>query len=156
MSLQLFSKLHAEGGYDIFIFMNTIGKFTPLIIIFAIVGILAAGYFDYKYIKAQKEITAIKTDPTTIQKAATIEAQKLVDQVSKLMELPKGETPTIATVTDVGKLKDQPFFVRAKNGDKVLIYTNAKKAVLYDPATNKIVDVAPVNLGSSSSSAGIK
>lgn len=33
-----------------------------------------------------------------------------------------------------------------KNGDKVLIYVKAKKAILYDPAKNIIVDVAPVNI----------
>ncbi len=62
------------------------------------------------------------------------------------MELPSGETPTVAAVSDVSKLQGQQFFVNAKNGDQVLIYSNAKKAILYRPSTNKIIEVGPVNL----------
>lgn len=71
----------------------------------------------------------------------------LIAEVGKLMFLPENETPTVATVSDPSKLKDQSFFVDAKEGDKVLIYTNAKKAILYDPSAKKIVNVAPINLG---------
>lgn len=76
-----------------------------------------------------------------------LEVESLVAQVGRLMELPD-EQPTVATVTDVEKLKNQPFFAKSQNGDKVLIFTNAKKAVLYRPSTNLIIDVAPVTLGS--------
>lgn len=73
---------------------------------------------------------------------------KLISKISELILLPKDETPTIATVTDPEKLKDQPFFAQAKTGDNVLIYTKAKKAVLYNPSEHKIVEVAPLNIGS--------
>jgi len=75
------------------------------------------------------------------------ETKKYIAMVAKLMILPTDETPTLATVSDAEKLKNQPFFANAANGDKVLIYTNAKKAILYRPSINKIIDVAPVNIG---------
>ena len=75
------------------------------------------------------------------------EVKKVVAQVGKLILLPEGETPTIATVSDPSALKNQAFFADAKKGDKVLIYTNAKKAILYDPVIKKIINVAPVNTG---------
>lgn len=78
---------------------------------------------------------------------AVNETNKLIADVGKLLVLPEGETPTIATVSDLEKLKSQPFFINAKNGDKVLIYTNAKKAILYDPVAHKIIEVAPINIG---------
>ena len=67
----------------------------------------------------------------------------VVDKVGKLMILP-GETATIATVTDVTKLNSQVFFKNAKNGDKVLIFTAAGKAILYRPGINKIIEVTAV------------
>lgn len=81
------------------------------------------------------------------QKNAVNDLNKTILLVGKLMVLPVDETPTLATVSDPAKLKDQPFFANAKTGDKVLIYSNARKAILYSPLLNKIVEVAPVNLG---------
>ena len=86
----------------------------------------------------------LKKNPQVL---AEQEIQALVDKVSRLIVLPEGEMPTIATVSDPEKLKDQAFFAKAQKGDKVLIYTNAKKAILYSPSTNKIVEVAPINIG---------
>lgn len=77
--------------------------------------------------------------------------QELIDtiaDVSKLMVLPTNETPTLATVSDPEKLKDQAFFAQAKVGDKVLIYTQARKAILYSPSKNMIIEVSPLNINS--------
>lgn len=82
------------------------------------------------------------------QGAAAIQAQvdATTAKVGKLIVLPTDEKPTVATVTDASKVKDQTFFQNAKNGDVVLIYTKAQKAILYDPAENMIVEVGAVNI----------
>jgi len=84
----------------------------------------------------------------TLKANPTIEAQKeteaLVATVGKLMELPTDETPTVATIADKEKLKDQPFFAKAENGDKLLAFTQAMQAILYRPSSNKIINVAPI------------
>jgi len=90
---------------------------------------------------------SLQNDPQASLQDTVNETNKLVADVGKLLVLPEGETPTIATVSDLEKLKSQPFFANAKNGDKVLIYTNAKKAILYDPVAHKIIEVAPINIG---------
>ncbi|MEO7364045.1 MAG: hypothetical protein ABIV43_00865, partial [Candidatus Saccharimonadales bacterium] len=59
--------------------------------------------------------------------------------------VPADETPTVATVSNVEKLKGQTFFANAQIGDKVIVYVNAKQAILYRPSTNQIVTMAPVN-----------
>lgn len=110
------------------------------IVIVIILGV--GGYFFYKNQTPQVN----PNDP----QAAQEEVRKLVAEVGKLIDLPQGEDPTIATVTDVEKLQGQPFFAKAKNGDKVLIYANARKAILYDLQAKRIIDVAPINIGSPS------
>lgn len=111
-----------------------------------VVAVVAAGGLAYYF---YDQAAAIKKDPNKI---AREETANLVAQVGKLIVLPEGETPTVATVSDPEKLKDQPFFSKAKTGDKVLIYTNAKKALLYDVENKKIVEVAPINIGAPAAS----
>jgi hypothetical protein len=77
--------------------------------------------------------------------ATAAETRSLIDSVGKLIELPTSEQPRLATVTDVTQLAGQPFFAHAKNGDKVLIYAQAGKAILYRESINKIIEVSPVS-----------
>lgn len=97
-------------------------------------------YFFNKYKKTQ----TLLNNPTL---AAKEEVKKITDQVSKLMMLPAKEEPIVVTVLDKKKLKDQDFFKNAENGDKVIVYSVSKQAILYRPSINKIIQVAPLNLG---------
>lgn len=85
-----------------------------------------------------------KKSTTNTNTASQAEVASLVKKVGKLIVLPTEETPTVATVSDPAALKDQAFFAEAKKGDKVLIYSNAKKAILYDPVANKVITIAPL------------
>ncbi len=115
--------------------------FFPLVILTAIIAIALGVYSFNQYQKAQKLIK----NPS---EANVLEIKELVKKVGNLIELPS-EAPTIATVSDITKLKTQPFFAKAMNGDKVLIYTNSKKAIIYRPSTNKIIEVSTINLNNS-------
>lgn len=86
----------------------------------------------------------LKSNPKTLQKAQTEESNQLKQKVSKLIDLPKDESATVATVEDKDKLKDQPFFKDAQNGDKLLIFPQAKKAVLYREKDNRLINVGPI------------
>ncbi len=108
---------------------------TTILILF----VLALGTAIYFY----RQVSVLKQNP---QAAAQEEAEDLVSKVGRLIVLPKDEVPTIATVSDPDKLKDQPFFAKAKIGDKVLLYSQAKKAYLYDPVANRILEVAPITV----------
>lgn len=128
--------------------MNLNYKLVVPIAILVLAVIAGSGYYLY----SQNQKSPSGQNPPSAQE----EVKGLVSEVGKLIDLPTGEDPTVATVTDIEKLKDQPFFANAKNGDKVLIYTQAKKAILYDPNSKKILEVAPVNIGSDSAKASIK
>ena len=116
---------------------NFIQKYIVLILVVLVV--VLAGATTYFYKKSTGE------DAQARESAA--EAKSLTKKVGKLMVLPDDETPTIATVSDPEALRDQAFFIGAKVGDKVLIYSNSKKAILFDPKQNKIINIAPLNAG---------
>lgn len=112
------------------------------ILIFLTILVLAsvpAYYFYNQYEKTKK----LLQNPDA---AAKEELKATVEKVGKLMDLPK-EQPTLATVSDKTKLKDQPFFANSQNGDQVLLYTEKKIAILYRPSINKIIAVAPIDIG---------
>jgi hypothetical protein len=96
-------------------------------------ALAVAGYFYYQY-RHSAQIADAK------------EIADLSQEIGQFMILPEGETPTLATVTDREKLAEQPFFQKAENGDKVLIYSQTGRAILYRPSQKKIVDVTTVNI----------
>jgi hypothetical protein len=116
----------------------------PLLLLVLLIGL--ASYS----IKSQRETRALQQQLSELQSknpsANQEEVKQVIAEVSKVYELPVDETPTLATISDKEKLQDVPFFAKAENGDKVLIYVNARKALLYRPTTHKLVDVAAVNL----------
>jgi cell division protein FtsB len=101
---------------------------------------------DNKNLKQQ--VSQLNANP---QIAVQKQTQSLIDNVAKLMQLPTGETPTVASVSDASQAKQQSaFFNNAQNGDKVLMYVKAGEAILYRPSTNKIILVAPLTFTGSS------
>ncbi len=112
--------------------------FNLVIPLLALGGIALAAYY-------YNQLQTLKSDPQVL---AEQEAKEWAEKIGKLILLPEGETPTLATVSDPEALKkDQPFFNQAEAGDKVLIYTTARKAILYSVSKSKIIEVAPVNIG---------
>lgn len=108
--------------------IKPLSKVITILILFSAIG--TATYFYYQYKKA-------------VATPNLAETEQITKAISKFMELPN-EHPSLVTVTDEMKLKQQPFFQNAQNGDKVLIFQNAKRAILYRPATKKVIDVAPI------------
>jgi hypothetical protein len=131
---------------------NKSGKMTGMRVfgtLLLIAAIAVAVIFGIKWHNANERANKLAKDPQAVARQTVADT---VTAVGKLTVLPNGETPTLATVTDITKLKEQPFFANAQNGDKVLIYTQAKKAYLYRPTTNKVINIAPLVIGNGSSS----
>jgi hypothetical protein len=110
------------------------------LVIAAFVLITAAAVYFYL------QTVKLKKTPADV---AAAQVKDTVAKVSRLILLPQGETPTLASVSDPSLLKSQTFFDKSQKGDQVLIYSNAKEAILYRPSTNMVINVAPVNIGAS-------
>lgn len=107
--------------------------------------ISTTGYFYTQVQKNHRELSALKTTPQPTPPTGNVQ---IVNAVSKLIELPPVQPDDIIPIKDKSLLKDQPFFDQAKNDDVLLVYRTIKKAVLYRPSTNKIVDVTTINISS--------
>jgi len=68
----------------------------------------------------------------------------IISRVFEMYLIPGEETPTVATVTDPEVLKEKLFFTSSLKGDKVLIFTNLGKAILYRPSIDKIIETISV------------
>lgn len=118
--------------------------FVNIKFLLVLLAVLAAILGTVYVAKSKPELLGIPKDQQIVDSQADI--SNLIKEVGKIIVLPDGETPTVATVTDLEKVKNQDFFARAQNGDKILIYPKAKKAFLYRPSEKKIIEVGMVNI----------
>jgi hypothetical protein len=113
--------------------INKIGMLVIGVVALVLIGAVATSVYFYRKANTNPQEDAAKDLANTIK------------LVGKHIVLPTDEQPTMATVSDPAKLKDQSFFANAKKGDKVLIYADSRKAILYNPETDRVVEVAPIN-----------
>jgi hypothetical protein len=98
-----------------------------------VIAVVAGGVFGVKYVI--ENIINKKDD--------TVQVLKDVKQIFPYL-LPS-EVPTVATVTDVSKLGGQEFFRNAQNGDRVLVFSVAKIAIIYRNSSRAIVNFGPIS-----------
>lgn len=113
-----------------------------LLILVALGGSGAGIYYYYQY----QSLLARTNDPN-------IAVKDLLGKIGKLIDLPSDEQPTVATVTNPDLIKSQSFFAKAKKGDRVILYPNARLAILYDEEANKIINFGTINVGTATGSA---
>ncbi len=117
------------------------------VLLFLLVAVSAMAVFSQiRYQSTREELETLRSDP---QAKVRAETEELIAKISILTDLPQDEVPMIATVSDASVLQDQSFFRNAQNGDKILVYTQASRAVLYRPSTNKVIEVGPVDINKS-------
>lgn len=114
-------------------------KKMSLIVLVVIASALALGYF-----KALRDIAHLRT-PEGSAGVDRQEVSELLEQVRRLILLPEGEVPLVATVQDAEALiREQSFYLGVRNGNKLLVYGSARKAIIYDPERDILVNVGPV------------
>lgn len=103
--------------------------------------LLVAGATAYG-IKRNPEVLGLLKGPEDIAR----DERNFIAEVGRSINLPSDEKPSIVTVSDVEKLANQPFFKNAKQDDKVLIYSNNKKIILYRPSERRVIEAGTVNI----------
>ena len=119
-------------------------KLSYVIIVFFAIAVLVGGFFGYREYMDLRQENQRLSNP---EEAAKTDIERTKEQVGQLIVLPDGEEPTVANVVDVSKLEGQEFFKNAENGDKLLVYQEAQKAILYRPSIDKIIEVSTIDLG---------
>ncbi len=126
------------------IFLRFVRQFFLPIIIAAVLVLLGLSFEAGRYsvYLAHPELSA--QDQVSI----------ILQKVGMLIQLPSGETPTMATIKDAATAKEgQPFLANAQNGDILIVYQTAQTALLYRPSTNKLIAVGPVSAAAGNQSA---
>jgi len=121
-------------------------KFINIVFIFFILIMIILGFLFFDKIKKVRNDYLDKKEFTN---NIVKDNNDLLIKISNIYQFPSEEEPTIATVSDPSLLKDQSFFLKSEIGDKVLFFTKAKKAILYRPSTDKILDIVSISSGSS-------
>ncbi|CAN5186755.1 hypothetical protein BH11PAT4_BH11PAT4_5200 [soil metagenome] len=124
---------------------NSLSTLTIIVAASLVGASLVVGAFYVGLIPGSKPVVS-SPSPTP-----QLEIDQILGKIDGVIELPRGEVPSLATVTDPEKLEKQAFFAAAEVGDKVLLYTKAGRAVLYRPKTGRVIEIGPFVLTNPSS-----
>ncbi|HZM63503.1 MAG TPA: hypothetical protein VFB59_00030 [Candidatus Saccharimonadales bacterium] len=79
---------------------------------------------------------AVDANPKTVE-------ERTIQRINEMVEAPS-EKPSVVTVSDASKLTNKELANRAKNDDKLLIYTENKRIIIFRPLSDKIVDMLTI------------
>lgn len=127
--------------------MQSWAHMTPkrfILIVVLVVLLIAGGVGYYFWSRDTFDRNAITTGASG-EELTDDDVAELIEAVSKHIILPQGEEPVAAKIIDVDELlKTQQFYRGAINGDILLIYQTAAKAILYSPSRDMLVNVGPI------------
>lgn len=116
------------------------GRFLLVVLILA--TMVGFAWYFVKYQQAKQQISYLSSAEGR-QEVDKKAIDEVINEVKKHIILPDTEVPTLATIEDAESLaQQQPFFSGAKNGDKILIYSD--RAFIYSPERGLLVNVGPV------------
>lgn len=115
------------------------GPKTIIIVLAAGALLVAAGFFAWQsFLKPKDQIA---------ENQATL--QRVKAQAGAIFMLPEGD-PVLIQIQDKQKLSGQPFYEKAEDGDYVLVYENAKYAIIFREKTKQVINANTIALGGES------
>lgn len=101
--------------------------------------ILTASLYQHNQL-LKKQLTSLESELKVTQETPE-DTKALLAEISTFMDLPKNEDPTVATVINAEELKTRPFFQKSQNGDRVVVYAQSGKAILYRQTEKRIIEI---------------
>ncbi len=101
-----------------------------ILVLLLLAAISASAWLFIKYREA------IEANPKT-------DEQRTIQQVADIIEAPD-EQPSVVTVLDASKLANKDLAERARDDDKLLVYAEHKRVVIFRPSSGKIVDMLTI------------
>ena len=109
-----------------------------LIIVVALIIVVGGGAF---YMQTQNEAYQ--------QKRAEAKINSMLKKVERLVLLPEDEVPAVFDINEPETLiEQQAFFRGVEAGDKLLVFPETNKAIIYSPKKNQIINIGPVTFDS--------
>jgi len=110
-----------------------------------VVGFLACWAWNYFYPSTSGKPANGAAAANVVTQVTGNAVGNAVSALSKLLVLPTGETPLVYSIGDAATLANyQAFYSGAQNGDLIIIYQKAAKAIVYSPSRNMIENVGPI------------
>ncbi|OGG03876.1 hypothetical protein A2Z33_00730 [Candidatus Gottesmanbacteria bacterium RBG_16_52_11] len=127
---------------------RSVGLGIVFILLIGVIAVTGKLYWD-----SRNQLLELKEDlsgnPSPAQAATDAE---VIERVRAHMVMPDG-TPKVITVTGVADLRaEQPFFAKAQEGDKLLVYPQS--VILYSPTLDRVVEVAQIRYNQPTPSPG--
>lgn len=123
------------------------GVFNLLLIVGIIAAIALFAWAEQQRRATEGRLQQTKQELEEVKKSTRAGGEELAKQVLEKLrthiDIPTEPNPTVATIVDVERLREANEFYRsADNGDHLII--TDRRAILYDPDRNIILDVVPV------------
>jgi len=103
---------------------------------FGLVIALLMAYAIYTTIQYQ----ALKKNPAVTNEDTN---KRILTSLGKILKLPDDESPQVAAVEDKSKLGSDVFFKDVENGDFLVVYSKARRIIVYRESNNQIINQGP-------------
>lgn len=124
-------------------------KLTTVVVLLVLLGLAAGSAYLYmKYDETQQKVEQLSTVQGQEELNKT-QTEQLLGEMRQMILLPTDEDPAVATIIDINQLNSNEFYKDAQNGDRVIVYSNAKKAYIYRPESKIIVNVGSFSVEAS-------
>lgn len=122
-------------------------RFKKLVPLLLIVLVALVVVLDQQRREAQAEVQqlSLKLGQQGNTSQNQEQANEIIAKVKQHMDLDTSVQPTVATIVDVNKLRQQnAFYNKAQNGDFLIV--TPTRAILYDEQKDVVIDVVPVQI----------